>query len=279
MDTINIDFTKLQQNAIRRVTQTALCLGLGINAANIPTFKEYQLSGITFLQFLPSDVDENTLSDYKNLFSRWIVGCGFRGLIESFSVFIDEIHRICLILSSSRMGTIETPISEKDFKKKERVFGYNFGLEKKLSHLRNEFDVGIPNPEYLTTISRARNCLTHRLGIVGIEDCGNDDKLIVKWGGIEVYAESLDGTIIPLHPMPTNGVRLEVGGKIKMNWMVERTHVFPQGSVVQFSPAELAEICLYVNHSIVVMIESAQKYAVGLGIPVVDISKDKPKAD
>jgi biotin-(acetyl-CoA carboxylase) ligase len=68
MDTFNIDFTKLQQAAIRKVTQTALCLGLGINTANNPTFREYQLSGITSLQFLPSDVDENTLADYKNFF-------------------------------------------------------------------------------------------------------------------------------------------------------------------------------------------------------------------
>jgi hypothetical protein len=173
------------------------------------------------------------------------------------------------------MGTIVTPINEKDFKKKKKDFSYSFGLEKKLSHLRNEFDVGIPNPEYLTTISHARNCLTHRLGIVGTEDCGNDDKLIVKWRGIDVYAESPDGTITQLLPMPANGVRLEGGGKIKMS-CPERTHVFPQGSVVLFSPVDVAEICLYVINSIVAMVGSAQKYAIGLGIPVVDISKDKP---
>jgi hypothetical protein len=78
--------------------------------------------------------------------------------------------------------------------------------------------------------------------------------------------------------MPANGVLLQVGGKIKMNWLIERIKMFPKGSVVLFSPAELAEICLYVNHSIVVMVDSAQKYAISLGIPVVDISKDKPKA-
>ncbi|MGB8707303.1 MAG: hypothetical protein WCD72_05055 [Dehalococcoidia bacterium] len=278
MDTVNIDFEKLQQAAIGKVAQTALYLGLGINAANNPTFKEYQLSGITPLQFLPSAVDENTLADYKSLFSRWIVGCGFRGLIELFSVLVDEIYRVCLIVSSSNMGVIVRPIDEKDFKKKEKNFSYNFGLEKKLTHLKNEFDVGIPNPEYFTTINHARNCLTHRLGIVGTEDCGNDDKLVVKWRGFDIYAESSDGTITPLQPMPANGVFLEGGGKIKMNW-IERIRKFPQGSLVLFSPAELAEICLYVNDSIIAMIGSAQKYAVGLGLPVAGSTKNETKAD
>jgi hypothetical protein len=276
MNTANIDFQKLQQAAIGKVAQTALCLGLGINAANTPAFKEYQLTGITFLQFLPSTVDENTLADYKSLFSRWIVGGGFRGLIELYSVLVDEIYRICLIISSSNMGVVR-PIDAKDFNKKNRKFSY-FGLERKLSHLRNEFDVGIPNPEYLTTISHARNCLTHRLGIVGTEDCGNDDKLRVKWRGVDVYAESNDGTITPLQPMPANGVRIEGGGKIKMS-VVERTRVFPQGSFVLFSPAELAEICLYVNDSIIAIIGSIQKYAVSLGLPFIDPTKNETKAD
>jgi hypothetical protein len=273
MNTANIDFKKLQQAAIGKVAQTALCLGLGINAANTPSFKEYQLTGITFLQFLPSTVDESTLADYKSLFSRWIVGGGFRGLIELYSVLVDEIYRICLIISSSNMGVVRL-FDEKDFNKKNWKFSY-FGLERKLSHLRNEFDVGIPNSEYLTTISHARNCLTHRLGIVGSEDCGNDDKLVVKWIGIDIYAESSDGTITPLHTMP---VILEGPGEIKQSRM-ERIRIFPQGSLVLFSPAELAEICLYVHDSIIAIIVSAQKYAVGRGLPFIDPTKNETKAD
>lgn len=248
---INVDFPSLQQVAGRGIRRTALFLGLGADAANNPAVKEYILWQESPLQFLPQNVDEETLTNFKNEFSRWIVACGFRELIETFSIFLDGVYQACLAISSNK-----TPVSVRDFKAKMKGFRY-WGIERKLCQLKEEFAVSMARPDYMVTISQARNCLTHRLGMVGIEDCKNDDKLVVKWMGLDIYAENPSGETIPLHPMPEGGVLLQAGGQVKAK-CVERAHSFDRGQLILFSPAELFEICFCINSSTIEIINSAQ---------------------
>jgi len=261
MNQININLPAIQNIAITGVRRTAVFMGFGINAANNPDFRQYELAKITSLEFIEPISDEKTLTDFKTEFGRWIVGNGLRELIETFCVFLDEIHLVCLLVATSA-----GKISKDQFQTKNAGFRH-YGLKDKLKHLNDDFGVATGQSDYLMSINQARNCLTHRRGIVGIEDCLNGKELIVRWKGIDTYAETPSGERISLFPMPGGGVLLAEGGKI-MAAFPERTKMFPLRSLITFSPRDLSEICHFTLNQTNEVICAIEEHARNSGIPV-----------
>jgi hypothetical protein len=266
MNQININLPAIKNIAIMGVRRTAVFMGLGINAANNPDFRQYELAKITSLEFIEPISDEKILTDFKTEFGRWVVGNGLRELIETFCIFLDEIHLVCLLMATS------TEQISKDQFQTQNVKFRNYGLKGKLAHLNDDFNVTIGQSDYLMSINQARHCLTHRRGIVGTEDCFNGKELIVRWKGIDTYAETPSGERISLLPVPEGGVILSEGSKI-MAAFPERTKIFPLGSLVTFSPRELAEICHFTLNQTNEVICAIEEYARNSGIPVI-----KPEA-
>lgn len=236
-------------------------MGLGLNAALDPNFKAYELTEITSIQLVPPDADEKTLKHYKEHFSLWIIACGLRELMETFATFLDEVHSASLLIAESvgRTSTTDRVARDKKYRQK--------GIKEKLDLLKQGFDMESNYTEALKTIHQARNCLTHRQGIVGPEDCFGGQNLIVKWFGLDIYTETPSGDIIPLQPLPPGGIMLPEGGQVKMRF-TERLRTFPLKSPVTFSPRDLAEICHLVLLSTDEIISSAQAYAIKEGIPM-----------
>ena len=100
MNQININLPIIQNIAILGVRRTAVFMGLGINAANKSDFKQYELANFTGLEFIEPISDEKTLDEFKSEFGRWIIGNGLRELIETFCIFLDEIHVVCFWISA-----------------------------------------------------------------------------------------------------------------------------------------------------------------------------------
>lgn len=236
-------------------------MGLGINAANNPALRDYQLVKEIGLQFIEDTSDENTINFFKSEFGRWIVSNGIRELIETFSAFLDEVNHACLIIA---VGTGQIPSNR--FSPLDKRFRHS-GLNDKISLLKDAFSVSTNKPEYLLSINQARHCLTHRRGIVGSEDCLLENKLSVKWVGIDVFAQKPSGDKVPLIPFPEEGVILEAGGKI-MAAPCEREMVFSLGSLITFSPRDLAEFCLFVLQLTDEVIHKTEEYAKTRGIPL-----------
>lgn len=256
---IKVDFAALQEIAVKGVRRTAVFLGLGINAAADPSMRQYQLSGVAQFKFVPDDVDEKTLTHFKEEFSRWIVACGFRELIETFSVFLDEVHHSCLIVraANQRMTMDSIAPLDKTFRRHRQ------GLHGKLDDLRSRFAIEMSEPSFLLSINKARNCLVHRLGIVSREDCSDGDQLTVAWRGIDICVETESGEPISVHPMsrstPTQNMVVPPHGWMKGKYC-QRSKTFPIKSVVSFLPGELAEICHFFIDSTREVMTSAQAY-------------------
>jgi hypothetical protein len=256
---IKVDFGASQEIAVKGVRRTAVFLGLGVNAAADPSVRQYQLSGLAQFKFVPDDVDEKTLTHFKEEFSRWIVACGFRELTETFSVFLDDIHHTCLIIraASERMPMDSIVSLDKEFRRHRQ------GLHGKLDDLRSRFAVEMSDPSFLLSINKARNCLVHRLGIVSRQDCTDGDQLTVTWRGIDLCIETESGETISVHPMsqstPTQNMVVPPHGWIKGKHC-QRSKTFPIRSVVTFLPGELAEICYFFIDSTKEVMTSAQAY-------------------
>ena len=260
--TVNINIDAIAELANLGVRRAAVFMGLGLNAAYDDNLRDYGLTEITQIQIVPPNADDKTIAHYKEEFGLWIIMCGLRELIETFAVFLDGIQNACLLMALHQGKMLDREASK---------FRRNFlrkGVKDKLQLLEENFGVKTQNNEYLICINQARNCLSHRRGVVGVEDCANNDELIIKWIGIDIFAETQSGKIIPLEPpLPKEGVFLEAGGKIKAK-RVERKLSFKKGTGITLSPRNLAEICNLILWSSNEIKRATIDYAQTIGVPV-----------
>jgi hypothetical protein len=259
--TIIINFAKIKEIALLGVRRTAVFMGLGINAALDENFRNFDLTKIIQLQFVPQDVDDKTIAHIKEEFGIWIISCGFRELIETFLVFLDEIH-----LASLHMAVSRGIISSEDAKKYGPAFPKK-GIKDKLPILLNRFGIYPNNSDFIITINQARNCLTHRRGIVGVEDCYDKQKLEIKWIGFDIFLETPSGEIFCTYPLPEEGIYLKDGGTAGIKF-TERTLNFKIGEQLKLSPRNLAEICQFIILSTHEICANFLRYADSLGIKI-----------
>lgn len=256
---IHINFSEILEIAQRGVRRASIFMGFGVNAALDPSFKSYQLTHITQLQFIPDNVSDEKLRHFKQEFQIWIEAAGLRELTESFALFLDAVHQACLFIqtvqSKAAMGNREQ--KDASFRRK--------GSPKKLKLLAQQFDVMADHPDFLNSIVRARNCLTHRMGVVGTDDLYGEGELIVRWIGMDVYAVSPTGVRTDLFNIPEGGVILPDAGKVMLGF-VERSRAFKLGDKLALSTRELAEICFYVQREAGKITGAATAFAKRMGV-------------
>ncbi|WP_293575818.1 hypothetical protein [Phaeobacter sp.] len=228
--------------ALKGVRRSAVFMGLGVNAARNPENCNYQLSGITQIQLVPDNVPEETVAHFKEEFQIWIVAGALREATEAFALFLDELHRACGIILALKNNTSLEDVAEKQSKYARE------GLPNKFNILDQRFGVKSAFKEYLLLVNQARNCLTHRRGIVGPEDVKDQSQFTLKWRGLDIFAEEPDGNKIDLTEIPEGGVLLENGGQVKAQ-VVERSRSFEKGALLSLSPRDLAEVCWFLTEA------------------------------
>jgi len=156
---LHVDLDKILDVALRGVRRASVFMGLGVNAALNPDVNEYQLTKITKLQLMPEVKDADTLAHVKNEFRIWVEGNGLRELIETFAIFLDRLHDACSFFRAARDKINITSLG------KRRDSFQRAGFPSKLKTLRSRFSVSPKYPDYLLSLNRTRNCLTHRRGM------------------------------------------------------------------------------------------------------------------
>jgi hypothetical protein len=257
MTTVEIDFDKLLNEALKGVRRASVFMGFGVNAALDQTFKDYQLCSITRIQIVPNDVSEVTLNHFKDEFRIWIEAAGFRELTESFSSYLDSLHRICLVMQAAVRQSSLMLLDESDFHFKSQ------GFPNKINILSNRFSVRSASHNYFLSLNRTRNCLVHRRGIIGKEDIREDAD--VCWKTLSTHGESPDGEKYYLDDIPEDGVFVPHGACIKVQW-IERRRTFPLGSKLILSTRDLAEIYMFYQIEARETIRSAVEYGRQLGV-------------
>ena len=249
---IEINFDHILDIAVRGMRRASVFMGLGVNAAMDNDFTNYQLTHLTKIQLVPN-VEPEAISHFKDEFKIWIEANGFRELVEAFSKYLDELHKACLLIAKGKW-------------EQQRNFELQ-GFPNKLNLLQAGFSVGPKHAEYLKSLNRARNCLTHRRGLVGQEDLTDGGPLSVLWLGMDIFVETPNGEKHMLNTIPEGGVFLPDGGSVKVQ-MVERERTFAFGTQVKFSTLDLAEICLFFDRESRLSLTSAIEFAKNSGVSV-----------
>jgi len=236
--TSHIDLPKILNIAHKGVRRAAVFMGLGLNAGINPEFNNYQLEKISFFRFIPDNIPEERIKEFKVCFCSWIICNGLRELLELHCVFLDKIHLACLIIKANKENMVKTELEKRD-----KNF-QNFGLKEKHKKLFDEFGLVVENQEYLTTLYLARNCLTHRMGIVSSRDFNEIETLCIKWIGFEMWAQSANGDkqnfdlpiVEPVNVITDAGIYCRI---------IHKEKKFQNGDVIDFNGNELGEICYY----------------------------------
>lgn len=242
------------------VRRAGAFVGFGINASLDPDMREVHLpNGVSNFRLLPEEISDEALAEIKREFAVWIQGAGFREICESLEQYMAGVYRACSLIASVRDGRIASsalvgvpPEFERD------------GLRGKLSTLRDRFGVVPLEPDHLVSLWGARNCLSHRRGIVGQADVRDAEHLEVKWMALDLFfKEDKDGSEHPLVP----GLNTKGGGVAYVR-VAERVRRYGLGDQVVFSPHDLNEIfwsCLRASDQI---IASLRQFADARGVPV-----------
>lgn len=250
-----------------------LFLGLGVNTAQQPGYLDYHLPGRLNFRLLPEKVDDSQMTEFKDTFGQWIVGNGLRELIEAFEVFLDKIYKIFMQVETWECSKkSEKAYDGKAQKKKletfERAKG---GIPQKLGLLRTECGINTEFDDDIDSIKRARNCLTHCLGISCIRHAQDKETgtLTVKWHTQETYGYNADGSeFIPA--IDTYPVQFPTGSPIKIRFP-QRQRVFTEGEIIRFEPYELQEICFSFKWAIKQVHIGASKSLRDKGIEMPDV--------
>jgi hypothetical protein len=183
---VRIDFQRIQERMLVGARRAAVFLGFGVNAARDPDFTAYGLTDIADIQLIRSNHDEATVRSFKREFESWIAGNGLRKLLETFAHFLDQTFEACLtiqdVLANNR---VPAPEALKEFE------GERF--PNKLCVIHQKFQVAPEMPSFLISLQRARNCLTHRRGVVGPKDCRESDSSVVNWRGMDIVVREPTG--------------------------------------------------------------------------------------
>lgn len=222
---------------IRRVT---VFIGLSSNATRQrpPVSHVLDPSHRMRIAFVPDDVSENQAMEYVEEFDKWVIGNGLRDIIDCTSSLITEIYAANLIATKMNATPAEVFRKEVDKFSKKAIRDQAYLLC---------MSVGIDNKygDIFESWRRARNCLAHRLGIVGRPDIDSSGYLIIKWVAMRLVALNEDGN---KEFNLSDGIAGPFGAdtelRLRFNPVEKR---FGFGDQIAFTTTELAEICFAAN--------------------------------
>lgn len=232
---VTIDLDEIWEPAGMGILRGSAFAGLGTNAARDPNLTDFELPGLlkmSYLRWTPN------IEEIKVEFGRWILANAFREAVESFALALDRSYEGLLLCDWTKSGKRPTF-------GRFRKFHYA-GVEGKLDILQTEFGVQTTAALYFRSLNRARNCLTHRMGIVGPADCTEERVLVVRYRRMEFVAVEENGSeqVLPVD----SGGTFQTGSafRVALRYKEEECR-FPLGARLLLEPSDVKHIFWTLN--------------------------------
>ena len=255
---ITIDLDRVREKANVGIRRAFVFMGFGVNAANNSEFAQFNLPSVIDYGFLPREPDASELDEFKEHFRHWVVGNGLRELEETFALFLDAIFDACLLTHNTTKPDVKSTTLA--------LSCTQAGIEKKLRLLKEHFLVESDAERHLISLAKARNCLTHRRGIVSQADFNRTDGFVLSWYAVDVIFDRKNEAPISLSShTSTEPITSKEGGKIIAKFE-NRERIFGAREVIDLSAYELRDICFSQSLITKSYLESAVAFLVSQGI-------------
>jgi hypothetical protein len=229
---INVDLDKICEPASKAIRRAYVFSGFAINAATRSDFNTYHLPGKMQFRFVPDSPTPEMTEEYKAEFMAWAIGNALREVIEGFGVFLDRICSACVELSRTS-GQTDLASFYQCFEQK--------GVSRKLRDLATQFGIVLNLADGFDSLTAARNCLSHRRGVIEARDCNENGKLVIRFWEPAVIIQQPDGSEISADKAIREATVLEEGGVAAMR-IQETAKEFPVGAVIRLAPEDVKNI-------------------------------------
>lgn len=235
------------------LVRSAAFLGVGL----IPTVGEpptsVRLKGFIPIGLLPDPLPEDFRATLLPNYTTWLTGAVLREIEQHFNVFLD--HATEVVEWTELAGTLV----DSGFKPKVNTTDTNSGA--KLERIEDRLGLDHPFIPCFASLSFARNCLTHGLGIVRERDASGTEALTLRWPAFEVRIVQEDGSVTLTQDMEwAQAVNPSKPAKAELRY-VERTIITPVGQQLIISPHDVNEM-IFTYHRAAFRLVEALKAAV-----------------
>jgi hypothetical protein len=235
---VTVDIDRICEPASKAIARAYVFTGFALNAANEATPGTYRLPGPMQFSFVPDTPNAQMTTEYRQEFRAWSLGNGFREVIEGFAVFLDNLCGTCLQLEAL-FGTASRADENKNVEFLEKF--KRKGVAPKLRDLESRFGFKLDIADNLDSLTAARNCLSHRRGIIEKADCNDDDALLLRYWRPYVHVQEPDGKETALDNAIKDAIRFKDGGTVAMR-IEETCKRFPIGSLIKLAPEDVKDI-------------------------------------
>lgn len=220
--------------SIRRAS-VFIGISSNIRAADPPISHVLDASHRVRVQLVQQDVTTETLSHFHEEFEYWVIGNGLRDIADAFSFYVSSLY-VWYVFITDQSARSNIDRINKIFSKK--------GLRDQIVELCQTADIPNEYTEIFESWRRARNCLSHRNGVVGPEDCEiNEQNIKIVWNFLNIYADYGGEFHAAIDLESSEGFRVERDTVISAVYE-RKSKIFPLGGQLRLSRRDLLEICL-----------------------------------
>jgi hypothetical protein len=258
---VQINFAQMRQPADIGIVRASVFLGLVTNAAAANPPLSHVLDDRWQFRFVADELPPGTGAHFNEVFTYWVMGNALRELVDAFSAFLIRCRPVVRVFETRQINTEEFSqlaalIEVKNISQQYAELGELIGLEATYA-------------EMFETFRQARNCLSHRRGVVARRDVNTDDGCFrLRWCFLGTFLRDSDGTE-QLIDNDTIGKGIVTGpdGAVIVSRLTWKEKKFAVGSQIVLTRHDLGEICFGVHSATTHVIRRMHDYALAHGIP------------
>lgn len=263
---LHIDLDKIAGIAFLGLRRSMVFMGFGVNAADNDEFLEFDIPGPLTMRFVSEGATPEQIKEMKRHFRVWVIASALRDLLEAISIALTEFYLVVRI-------TADKSIQPQNFDDVRKEVSFK-SIPDKLARL-SELGMKPVYDAHFFGLTKVRNCLAHRMGLITDSDCNDGDNLTVTWRSFDVELHTESGERFNI--LDIIGKRLENPGTIVIT-PADRTRSFRKGSTIDLSHTELAEIGMMTNNAINHFRAETARLAQAHGIKVIQLPEAKSEA-
>ncbi|MFN8383549.1 MAG: hypothetical protein U0V02_16510 [Anaerolineales bacterium] len=226
---------------MQRVLRDAMnIVAIGLNAKKDIAAETLAIPGVTMQhQFAASQ--SWSIEEARDAWELWVIRNGFRDIAEELSSLLEEVQTV-LAYWKIRLLQDSKSLRGEDWNeivvRRSQQF-HRRTLPQKLEFLEQKysFTLDLILIHQAMTINAARNCLTHRGGIVTQIDVDTSGKFVLEWSALVLLAK-IDGQEkeinVPYYAKAGTEILVGIRGKSKS---------FEIGQMVSVNTEEFTQVC------------------------------------
>ena len=207
-------------------------IAFSLNCGENPALRDFSIATPIKFGIAEHDAKDGVVVNLlKSDYITWIAAVSFGQLADLLSLYLDDVY--ILLGMYGLVGGKRTNVL-KDYR--------NFrmkSLNEKIKVLEDVYSLGSLYADVIASMTKIRNCIIHRHGIVGSDDLNEPGKATLRWkGAVLTTAGTKSGKVSPEHRGP---VLTEKGDTLFIE-VVMKEKSFQIGKQVILNPQEIGEI-------------------------------------